>query len=87
MSNYKAIFLDRLNAEGIIYDDLDECTLRICCSGENAASIRILVTFDADGSGKVAFRCLSLSRVKDIKLPSALVACTGLNQRFRCLLT
>ena len=83
MNNYKAIFLERLSAEGIDYDDLDETTLRICCSGENAASIRILVTFGEDGRGKVAFRCLSLSRVLEAKFPSALVACNVLNEKFR----
>jgi hypothetical protein len=83
MSEYYTSTCTYLDNQGISYRQMDDHTLSITYNCDNVPSVRVVVIFDKDGDPLVALRVWSIAKVKEEKMPQALVACNDLNNKFR----
>lgn len=81
--DYKSQFVYSLDNVGIKYTVLDDISVRISYSGDNADSIDVIVSFDQGGDGIVNLGCWSFGRVQADKRAAMLEACNALNTKFR----
>lgn len=82
MLQYKRLFLEHMDANGIKYTDRDDNAVKVTYSGDNMKSIPVYVFFDKDGDPLVEFKCWEVANFKE-KEARALIACNELNSKYR----
>ena len=81
-ANYKQLFLDYMDSNGIRYSDRDEYCVRVTYEGENLKSIPIYVFFDKDGDPIIQMKCWEILNFKNNEA-KAYVVCNELNAKYR----
>ena len=82
MLQYKKLFMDYMDSQGVKYTDFNENVVKIVYNGKNLRAIPVFAIFDKNGENLVELKCLEVANFKD-KEAKALVACNELNSRFR----
>lgn len=81
-SIYKTLFMRKMDAKGIRYEDRDEFVVKITYSGDNLQSIPVFVFFDKDGDPMVQVKCWNIANFKG-KEQKGINACNQLNAEYR----
>ncbi len=79
--NYKQLFMNYCDSEGIKYNDDDEETVSLSYRCDNLEDLRIVVFFHKDRND-VQFWS-TFASAKDEKRSAGLLACNSLNQEYR----
>ena len=82
MANYKQIFMNYMDREGIRYVETGEFTVRVTYNGDNLKSIPVVVIFDEDGEAMVQMFCWEIANFKG-KREKGVEACNELNNKYR----
>ena len=82
MANYKRLFMNHMDREGIKYTDRGEFRVRVAYNGDNLKTIPVIVDFDKDGDPMVQFHCWEIANFKD-KFAAGVLACNILNAKYR----
>lgn len=82
MANYKQLFMNYMDREGIKYTDNGEFSVRIVYNGDNMQSIPVVVHFDKDGDNMVQFHCWEIGNFKD-KFAAGVLAANEMNAKYR----
>ncbi len=84
MADYKKVFLDYLNKNGIHYTDHAEFAVCIPYSGENLKNIPMFVSFDREGRATANIKCFQIASFKG-KEEKGLRLCNELHSKYRWL--
>ena len=82
MANYKQLFMNYMDREGIKYVDRDDFVVKITYSGDNLKTIPIYVFFDEDGDPLVQFKCWDIAEFKG-KEAKGIITCNSVNKQYR----
>ena len=82
MANYKRMFMNYMDMEGIKYVDRDEHVVRVTYTGDNLKTIPVYVFFDEDGDPIVQFKCWEIANFKG-KEGKGIYACNMMNKEYR----
>ncbi len=82
MANYKKLFMNYMDANGIKYTDRDNNVVRVSYNGDNLQSIPVYVFFDKEGKPLVQFRCWEIANFNN-KAEQAYRVCNELNATYR----
>ncbi len=82
MPNYKRLFMEHMDREGVRYVDKDEFVVSVTYNGDNLKSIPVFVFFDKDGDPLVQFKCWSIANFKG-KEAGGILACNEMNKTYR----
>ena len=82
MANYKQLFMEYMDREGIKYVDRDTYVVRVTYTGDNLKSIPVYVFFDEDGDPMVQFKCWDIANFKD-KEGKGIFTCNSINKQYR----
>lgn len=80
---FKKRFISDLEREGIKFTDVDENRVKISYRADNSDDITILVVFDKDDDGIVAFKCWSFGKAPSRNRGTLLECCNSLNAKYR----
>lgn len=83
MTDYKQLFLDYMDANGVKYTDVREDVVKVVYTGDNLKSIPVYVFFDKDGDPLVCFKCWDIARLNDSKKAYGIIKCNTLNKKYR----
>ncbi len=82
MANYKQLFINYMETNGIKYTDRNEYSVKVSYSGDNMQSIPVYVFFDEDGDPLVTFKCWDIANFKS-KTAAGMLACNTMNNEYR----
>lgn len=82
MANYKRLFMQHMDREGIKYTDQDDFVVKVVYTGDNLKSIPVFVFFDKDGDPLVQLKCWEIANFKN-KEAKAMIACNQVNKEWR----
>ncbi|MCD7769359.1 MAG: YbjN domain-containing protein [Oscillospiraceae bacterium] len=82
MADYKGLYMQYMDENGIKYRDVKENVVRVTYGGDHLASIPVYVFFDKDGDPMVSFRCWEIANLKE-KPEKGVRACNDLNAEYR----
>ena len=74
MANYKRMFMNYMDHEGIKYVDRDDFVVKVTYTGDNLKTIPVYVFFDEDGDPIVQFKCWE---------GKGIFACNEMNKEYR----
>ncbi len=82
MANYKQLFTDYMDSQGVRYDIKDDYLVKVVYGGDNLNTIPIYVVFDKDDDPIISVKCWDIAKFKN-KEATALVVCNKLNSEYR----
>lgn len=82
MANYKRMFMNYMDREGIKYVDRDDFVVRVTYTGDNLKTIPVYVFFDEDGDPIVQFKCWEIANFKG-KEGQGIFTCNEMNKEYR----
>ena len=82
MANFKQLFMEHMDKEGIKYVERDEFVVKVTYSGDNLKSIPVYVFFDEDGDPLVQLKCWEIANFKN-KEGKGILACNEANKQYR----
>ncbi len=82
MANYKQLYMDYMDENGIKYSDVDDFVVRVAYTGDNLKSIPVHVFFDKTGDSVINMVCFEIANFKS-NTAAGLIACNEMNSKYR----
>ncbi len=82
MANYKQLFMNYMDAQGVKYVDKGDNVVLVTYNCKNIRSVPVYVFFDKEGDALVQLYCWDIANFGD-KMAEGMIACNTVNSEYR----
>lgn len=82
-SSYMDLYCAAMDSRGLVYDIIDDYTVKVPFAGDNTDEIDVYVIFDENGGNDVALRVWSIYLYDEADLALGYAACNQMNNDYR----